>query len=168
NVTLDKLRRVTAIVAGDMEAAFLDGVRQVERIVTARVSEPCDVVVTSSAGYPLDTTFYQSIKGLTGVLPIVKEGGTIVIAASLTEGIGSAEFEQLFREHPILDVFMQRILGKDYFVLDQWQLEEMAKVCRKARVVYVSDGIPAERLQELFVETAPTVEAAVADALVRY
>ena len=30
------------------------------------VPAPLDVVVTSSAGYPLDTTWYQAIKGLTG------------------------------------------------------------------------------------------------------
>jgi len=30
------------------------------------VPEPLDVVVTSCAGYPLDTTWYQAVKGLTG------------------------------------------------------------------------------------------------------
>ena len=108
--------------------------------------EPVDIVVTSSAGYPLDTTFYQAVKGLTGALPIVKQGGTIILAASLTEGIGSPEFQQLFSENPSLEVFVERILGKDYFVLDQWQLEELAKVRRKAKVKIVSDGLPAETL----------------------
>jgi len=164
NVTLDEHRRVTSVVAGEMERAFLEGVRFVEDVVRARLPEPVDVVVTSSAGYPLDTTFYQAVKGLTGALPIVKEGGTIILAASLSEGIGSAEFQRLFQEHESLDVFMERILGKDYFVLDQWQLEELAKVRRKARVKVVSDGLPAETLAKLFVEPAPSVEAAVAEA----
>src|SRR5438270_10564191 len=70
NVTLDSLRRVTSVVAGDMEAAFLEGVRFVEGVVKAPIDRPVDVVVTSSAGYPLDTTFYQAIEGLTGCLPI--------------------------------------------------------------------------------------------------
>lgn len=168
NVTLDENRQVTSVVAGDMEQAFLKGVRFVERVVKAEVREPCDAVVTSCAGYPLDTTFYQSIKGLTGVLPIVKEGGTIIIAAGLSEGIGSPEFQQLFDENDTLDGFMQRILGKDYFVMDQWQLEELAKVCRKVKVKYVSDGLPAATLNGLFVETAESVEAAVADVLSEY
>ena len=34
------------------------------------------------------------LRGLTGALPIVKQGGTIVLAASLTEGIGSPEFRR--------------------------------------------------------------------------
>lgn len=168
NVTMDKDRQVTSVVAGDMEAAFLEGVRFIENVVKARVPEPVDLVVTSSAGYPLDTTFYQAVKGLTGCLPIVKQGGTIVIAASLTEGIGSPEFASLFKDNTNLEEFMERILGKDYFVMDQWQLEELAKVRRKAKVKVVSDGIPADVLRTLFVEPAESVEAAVAASLSEY
>src|SRR5437763_7561271 len=109
-----------------MEQAFLAGVRFMEKVVRAEIHEACDVVVTSSAGYPLDTTFYQAVKGLTGALAVVKQGGTIIMAAGLTEGIGSPEFERLFSENSSLEVFAERILGKDYFVLDQWQLEELA------------------------------------------
>jgi nickel-dependent lactate racemase len=151
-----------------MEKAWLEGVRFVENVVRVPVKEAVDVVVTSSAGYPLDTTFYQAVKGLTGVLPIVKEGGTIVIAASLTEGIGSPEFQQLFTDNTSLEEFMHRILGKDYFVMDQWQLEELAKVCRKAKVKFVTDGLPAETINGLFVESAESVESAVAEALVEH
>jgi nickel-dependent lactate racemase len=168
NVTLDAERQITSVVAGDMEQAFLEGVRFVENVVKAEVAEPCEIVVTSAAGYPLDTTFYQTVKGMTGALPIVKQGGTIIIAASLTEGIGSPEFQGLFREHASLAAFMERILGKDYFVMDQWQLEEMAKVCRKAKVKIVSDGIPAATLNTLFVEAVSSVEEAVADSLAEY
>lgn len=168
NVTLDSQRKVTSVVAGDMEQAFLAGVAFMADIVKAPVEKEVDVVVTSSAGYPLDTTFYQAIKGLIGCLPIVKQGGTIILAASLTEGIGSPEFCKLFEENDSLDGFMQRILGKDYFVMDQWQLEELAKVRRKVKVKIVSDGIPGETLNGLFVESAPSVEAAVAASLAEY
>jgi nickel-dependent lactate racemase len=168
NVVIDAERRPLKLVAGDMEAAFLEGVDFVRGVVTDTVPEPVDIVVTSSAGYPLDTTFYQSVKGMTGALPIVKDGGTIILAASLTEGIGSPQFQQLFQENANLDVFMERILGKEYFVLDQWQLEEMAKVCRKAKVKFVSDGLPAETLNGLFVEAAESVEQALADSLQEY
>ena len=168
NVTIDAERQITSLVAGDMEQAFLEGVKFIENVVKAEIDEHCDVVVTSSAGYPLDTTFYQAVKGLTGALPIVKQGGTIVLAASLSEGIGSPEFQKLFRENDSLQTFMHRILGKDYFVMDQWQLEELAKVCRKAKVKIVSDGLPAETLKTLFVEAAPSVEQAVAESLAEY
>jgi nickel-dependent lactate racemase len=168
NAVIDAERRPLALVAGDMEAAFLEGVAFVRQVVVDTVREPVDVVVTSAAGYPLDTTFYQAVKGLTGALPIVKQGGTIILAASMSEGIGSPEFASLFRENESLEIFVERILGKNYFVLDQWQLEELAKVCRKARVKIISDGLPAETINSLFVESAPSVEQAVAESLAEY
>jgi len=168
NTVLDAQRQVLAIVAGDMERAFGEGAAFVGDLVTDRVPEPVDIVVTSSAGYPLDTTFYQSVKGMVAAMEIVKPGGTIILAAGMTEGIGSPEFQRLFAENSSLDAFMERILGKKYFVLDQWQLEEMAKVCRKANVKVVTGGLPPETLRRLFVESAPSVEAAVAQCLAQY
>ena len=168
NVVIDAERRPLKWVAGDMIEAFHEGVDFVRGVVTDTVTEPVDIVVTSSAGYPLDTTFYQCVKGLTGALPIVKQGGTIIMAASLSEGIGSPQFQQLFHENESLDVFVERILGKDYFVMDQWQLEELAKVRRKAKVKIVSDGLPAETINTLFVEAADSVETAVDASLAEY
>lgn len=168
NVTLDTSRRITTVVAGDMERAFLEGVRFVEGVVKAPIAEPVDIVVTSAAGYPLDTTFYQSVKGMTGCLSILKPGGTIVIAASLTEGIGSPEFQSLFHRHPTLEGFMEHILRGDGFVMDQWQLEELAKVRRRATVKFFSDGLPPEVLSGLFVDPVASVEQGIAEALERH
>jgi nickel-dependent lactate racemase len=168
NVCLDGERRITWVGAGDMIAAWEEGVRFVEQVVRVPVPAPVDVVVTSCAGYPLDTTFYQAVKGVTGALPIVKQGGTIILAASLTEGLGSPEFQHLMRDNPDLQEFKQRILGKDYFVMDQWQLEELAKVRERCKVKLVSHGLPADVLRRHYVEPAATVELAVADCVAEY
>ncbi len=168
NVVIDAQRRPLQFVAGDMIAAFEQGVDFVRQVVLDTLDEPVDIVVTSSAGYPLDTTFYQSIKGMVAAATLVKQGGSIVIAASLTEGVGSDSFASLFEAHDSLEQFMQEILDEDYFVMDQWQLEKMASVCRKAEVTVVSQGIPAQRIEQLFVKTAPTVEDAVARAMKKH
>jgi len=168
NVCLDGQRRLTWVGAGDMIQAWEEGVRFVESVVKVPVRAPVDVVVTSSAGYPLDTTWYQAVKGLTGALPIVKQGGTIVMAASLSEGIGSPEFQRLLAENQDLAAFKQRIMGKDYFVMDQWQLEELAKVVARCKVKVVSDGLSPDKLRRCFAEPAASVEQAVADALQDY
>ncbi|MBI1913237.1 MAG: nickel-dependent lactate racemase [Planctomycetes bacterium] len=168
NVCIDGQRRITWVGAGDMIEAWQQGVRFVENVVKVPVPVPCEVVVTSAAGYPLDTTWYQAIKGLTGALPIVKPGGTIVLAASLTECLGSPEFQQVIAENPDLKLFKQRILGKDYFLLDQWQFEEQCKVMERCRVKVVSHGLPAETLRRCYVEPAASVERAVADCLAEY
>ena len=165
NVCLDGARRVTWVGAGDMIAAWQEGVAFCREVVRAGVPQPADVVVTSCAGYPLDTSFYQAVKGLIGALPIVKPGGTIVLAASLTEGIGSPEFQELIADNPDLTQFLERITKTDYFVMDQWQLEELCKVVKKCKVKVVTGGLDAETLRRCHVEPAESVESAVADAL---
>jgi lactate racemase len=168
NVVIDAQRRPLKFVAGDMVAAFEEGVAFCSQVVRDYLAEPVDIVVTSGAGYPLDTTFYQAVKGMNGALSVLKPGGTVILCASMSEGIGSPQFQQLFQENATLDGFMHRITHEGYFVMDQWQLEELAKVRRKAKVKVVSDGLPPEVLNSLFVEWAPTIELAVAESLVEY
>ncbi|MCS7238064.1 MAG: nickel-dependent lactate racemase [Thermoguttaceae bacterium] len=168
NVVLDEKRRIVHVEAGEMEAAFLAGVQVVDVMVRDKVPQPVDVVITTGAGYPLDATFYQCVKGMVAAEPIVKPGGTVILAAEMSEGIGSGEFAQIFEENHSVEEFLDRISGGEYFRMDQWQLEEMAKVKRKARIVVVTTGLPKERLSRLFVEPADSVETAVADCLARY
>jgi nickel-dependent lactate racemase len=168
NVCIDGARRVTWLGAGDMIKAWERGVAFCREVVRAPVPAECDVVVTSCAGYPLDTTWYQAVKGLTGALPIVKQGGTIVLAASLSEGLGSHEFQQILKDNPDLMAFRKRILETDYFVMDQWQLEELCKVLMKCKVKVVTDGLDAATLTACSVEPAASVEVAVAASLAEY
>lgn len=168
NVCLDGDRRMTWVGTGDMIAAWEAGVRFVEKVVRVPVKHALDVVVTTAAGYPLDATWYQAVKGLNGALPIVKQGGTIILAVALNEGLGGPEFQRLLADNPDLDQFKQRILGGDYFVMDQWQLEEFAKVVAKCKVKVVTDGLPADVLRKCHVEPAESVESAVDECLQEY
>jgi len=169
NVCLDGQRRVVWVGAGDMILAWQEGVRFVEQVVRVPVAEPLAVVVTSGAGYPLDTTWYQAIKGTTGALPIVKHGGTIILAASLSQGVGSPEFQQRIAEHPDLSRFCTTDHARaETCAMDEWQLVMLAKVVQRCRVKVVSDGIPTETLRRCHAEPAPTVEQAVVESLAKY
>jgi nickel-dependent lactate racemase len=169
NVVIDSQRRPLKFVAGDMEAAFEAGAQYVADIVTDVIDEPVDIVVTSAAGYPLDTTFYQTVKGMVAAAAIVREGGTIIVAARMSEGIGSDEFVSLFTRHPNLHDFMDALLhDDDYFVMDQWQLEELAKAARRATIQVYTEGLSADVINGLFVESVPSVEQAVRKAIERY
>jgi nickel-dependent lactate racemase len=171
NVCIDGKRQVTWLGAGDMIQAWQRGVEFCENVVKAGVREPLDVVVTSCAGYPLDTTWYQAVKGLTGALPIVKKGGTIVMAASLTEGLGGPEFQKLLATSNYIQRFLpggRRGTAADACEMDEWQLVMMAKVLDRCKVKIVSHGLPPETLKKCLVEPAPTVEQAVAASLAEY
>jgi len=168
NVVLNSERQIVGIVAGDMEAAYQRGVEIARDLVVDTLPEPVDIVVTSGGGYPLDQTWYQTIKGIVTALDILKPGGTIIIASSCAEGLGCTQFDEITAKFPTIDDFMTAILNDEFFVINQWQLEELGKVLRKGRVVVVTDAISPETLQRMYVESAPTVEQAVQDALARY
>jgi nickel-dependent lactate racemase len=173
NVCIDGKRRVTGLWAGDMVAAWEAGVRFCRDVVKATVPHPVEVVVTSAAGYPLDTTWYQAVKGLTGALPIVKKGGTIIIAASLSEGIGSPEFRAMLDEYETNGRYATPTsagtsIHADACEMDEWQLVVFQKVLGHCRVKVVTDGLPTDALRRCRVEPASSVEAAVSASLAEY
>lgn len=169
DVTLDEENRITGIFAGDLEAAWMEGVRSVDAQVRATLPESVDVVVTTCAGAPLDATFYQAVKGMVGALPIVKPGGTIIIASSCSEGVGSEHFRRTLLETECLDTLMTSMQQPDWeFIPDQWEVEELAKAVKHADVTLVCDGISHETLFQCFVTPAATVEEGVRSALDRY
>ena len=59
------------------------------RVALAMVPVPhaYDVVLTTNSGYPLDQNLYQSVKGLAAAEPIVRDGGTIILAAECSDGL---------------------------------------------------------------------------------
>lgn len=167
DVTLDGQNRMTGVFAGGLEAAWPAGVEFAGRHVRAGVPEAADVVVTSGAGYPLDGTFYQLIKGMVGALPVVKPGGTIIIAGECPEGLGSPAFARTLREAGDLEEFVARISQPEVFEPEAWQVEELAKARRQADIIVVS-GLPAETLSGCHVTAAPDIASALNDAFKRH
>ena len=166
---LDSAKRPCAFFAGDMEMAWGQGVEFVRAQVRAELVEPVDIVVTSGGGYPLDLTFYQTVKGMVGALPILKPGGSIVIASECQEGIGSQHFTDCLIGLETIEDFPQRIESPTWrFVPDQWQIELFARAVRGRTVFLVSSGIPEDRLGRLFVTPQPTIKAALEQAFAQH
>lgn len=168
DVTLDEARRITGVFAGEVEAAWRAGVERARRVNRAEVARPVDVVVTTTAGYPLDLTFYQAVKGMVGALPILKERGTILIASRCAEGIGNATFRRILLENDDLEAFVARTYEPGFFIPDQWEVHELLKAVRRAEVLMYTEGIPPDELAHCFVTPVPSVEAGIARALERH
>ncbi|MFN4182417.1 MAG: nickel-dependent lactate racemase [bacterium] len=151
SVVVDDRRRILKVFSGHPEQAFLEGCRFVEDIATSYVSDYVDVAITSAAGYPLDTTFYQAVKGLVAPLPIIREGGMICLVASLTEGLGSPHFVQIYEQVESTQDFYHKIMQEGKFWKDQWQFQEQGKAAKKARIYVYSPYLDARELLKAFV-----------------
>ncbi len=169
DVALDSQKRPYAVFAGDMEAAWEAGVAEVASKVRAAVPELVDIVVTSGGGYPLDLTFYQAVKGMVGALPILKPGGTIVLAARCSEGVGNQHFSDTLHSFTDLADFLPAISAPDWKpIADQWQIEELAKCTRHAQILMKADGIPPGTLYRLHVSPMLDLDAALELAIQKH
>jgi lactate racemase len=134
-------RPIAQVFAGEPVAAHRQGVEFVSRVMLETLDEPVDAVITTAAGYPLDLTFYQAVKGVTAASHIVKPGGKILLLADCEEGVGGPEFARMLAEGYSDHGFMKSIEGEPVTV-DQWQLEKLALVTTKADVLYYVPGLP--------------------------
>jgi lactate racemase len=136
-------RPICGVFAGDPVAAHRSGVEFVSEVMLETLDEPVDAAITTAAGYPLDLTFYQAIKGVTAAAHIVKTGGRILLMAACEEGAGAAEFSRMLRENPSDREFLRRIADAPV-TIDQWQLEKLALVTGNAEVSIYAPGLPRE------------------------
>lgn len=160
NVTVDRAACLTGVFAGTMEGAHAAGVAFLREHVARPVPEPCDILVTTNGGWPLDGTYYQCQKGLLPGLPILKRGGTFVFAAACEDGLGQREFRGLLGRHRTLTEFMEAITEPGAEVVkDQWALQNLAKAARHGEIVFWSDQLDWEDQQHLFVTPVRSLEA---------
>jgi nickel-dependent lactate racemase len=153
-------RPIAAVFAGDPVAAHRQGVEFVSRVMLETLDRPVDAVITTAAGYPLDLTFYQAVKGITAASHIVKPGGKILLLAACEEGVGGPEFARMLAEGLPDRDFMKKIDGAPVAV-DQWQLEKLALVTTRAEVLYFVPGLPSEFHSALWGRAFASAEEAV-------
>ena len=127
-------------------------------------------VVTSAAGYPLDKTYYQTVKGMVTPLDILEPGGTLIIASACSEGIGSQEFREAQRRLVELgpERFLATLTAKSLADIDEWQTEMQLKPMRVGRVKLYTTGLDAEERRITGVEIIGDLDAAVAESIARH
>jgi len=165
NVTLDEERRMTGVFAGEMDAAHRAAVAHSVAQSKVAIPEPVDIAITTSAGYPLDLTFYQGVKGIAAPLRILKPGGTIIVAHECAEGIGEPDLARRMMELDDFEAYVPRVWDPTYFHMDQWHAQ-FTKIRRQAsEVLSFSEGIPRDQQARCFVTPIESVEEGVERAL---
>jgi nickel-dependent lactate racemase len=160
DVVLTRERGIGGVFAGNPVEAHRKGVELVASVMLQTLDQPVDAVITTSAGYPLDLTFYQSVKGITAASHVVKPGGRILLCSACGEGAGAAEFSRMLMEHPSDSKFLEQIENQPVTV-DQWQLEKLALVTRDKRLLFYVPGLPAEYYPSMWGKAFATAPAAV-------
>lgn len=170
NTVLDEDRDLVCVTFGEVIASHLAAVDFVTAATRIPVSRRYHTIVTSAAGYPLDKTYYQTVKGMVTPLDILAPGGTLIIASSCSEGFGSAEFraaqQRLVELGP--DRFLATLTAKSLAEIDEWQTEMQLKATRLGRVELYTTGLDAAEQRDTAVIMTTNIEAAIAASIARH
>lgn len=147
NAAITHDRQPAGVFAGDLFAAHEAGCEQVGRWTSAVIDAPYDLVVQSAGGYPLDESFYQTVKGMVAALPALHAGSKLLLCTACTE-VGSAEYTELMRRHGgDYRAFLAQIAATDATAKDQWEYQMQTRVLERigvAGLVMANDGLPPE------------------------
>jgi nickel-dependent lactate racemase len=112
---------------------------------TATIDRPFDLVVTNGGGFPLDETFYQTVKGMCTALPALAKDSTLLIASHCGEQMGSPAYTELMlRYDNDWRTFLADIAASNETKLDQWEFQMQCRVLEwigQERLWFVSDGL---------------------------
>jgi nickel-dependent lactate racemase len=163
NTVLDEDRDLVYVNFGEVSASHLVAVQFIASATAIPVSRRFHTVLTSSAGYPLDKTYYQTVKGMVTPMDILEPGGTLIIASECSEGFGSAEFrsaqEKLVEIGP--ERFLAMLNAKSFAEIDEWQTEMQLKPMRLGHIKLYTTGLSGEERRITGVELIESIEDAI-------
>ncbi|MEW6262269.1 MAG: nickel-dependent lactate racemase [Thermodesulfobacteriota bacterium] len=163
NVVLDEHRRLSFVNFGEIVVSHLQAVAHIRPHAEVPAPKRFRTVITSSAGYPLDKTYYQTVKGMVGAQEILEPGGDLFIVSEISEGLGSPEYLEAQKKLIALgpEGFLEYIKPKKHADMDEWQTEEQLKPMRLGRIFLFTEGLTPEERSLTGVTIVSDLEAAI-------
>lgn len=169
NVTLNREKKITAVFAGDLIAAHRTGCNFVKKTAMVSTPEPFDIVIASNSGYPLDLNLYQAVKGMSAAAQIVREGGSIVVAADCWDGVPEhGLYGELLSESKSPEDLLRKVRAPGFAKQDQWQAQIQAKVQIKAEVWVYSHNLTTAQVESALLKKSERIEDTVLKLAGRY
>ena len=146
NTVVDEHRALNFVNFGDIRTSHLRAVAHVHEAARVPVARKFRTVLTSAAGYPLDRTYYQTVKGMVTPMDILEKDAELIIASDCSEGIGSAEYADA--QAALVELgpagFLEHIRAKSLADVDEWQTQMQLRPMSTARISLYSQGLPAD------------------------
>jgi len=159
NITVDSEMRMTHLFIGEPMVTHRKAAETVTKDMKVEFRGLFDVVLTTNGGYPLDRNLYQCVKGLAVAELMTKYGGTIILASECRDGIGHETFQKYMTLGKDPNEVLQR-LKADEPVPDQDNIQILARILTKARVIIVTRGVEAETIKAMKMEYAESIDGA--------
>jgi nickel-dependent lactate racemase len=154
NTVLNRRLKLLDVFSGDLLLAHAEAVKLLKRLVAVPVDREHDIVLTH-AGY-VGINHYQAAKAAVNALPVLKEGGFLILAACErdTDPVGPLTYRTLLHLLKLHgpDAYLATITSPTWrFTRDQWEPQMWGKVLKQIGeegLLYCSAVLGPE-LQEL-------------------
>ena len=169
NTVIDEERKLAFINYGEIVESHLNAVDFVRKYIVKEVCKKFGTVVTSAAGYPLDQTYYQTVKGIVGPSDIIVDGGDVVVVSSCTEGLGSAHFARAQDKLIKLGekAFLTGLAKKKFADIDEWQTQMQIKATSKFNVHLFTEGLNKKEKRLTGINVIDSVEETIRDLMIK-
>jgi len=167
NTVIDENRDLVFVSFGEIIASHMAAVEVARGFTEVGVPRLFKTIVTSAAGYPLDKTYYQTVKAMVIPLKILEPGGTLIIASECSEGFGSHEFQQSHANLVRLgkEAFTEMVLKKPLADIDEWQTTMQLKPMRRGKVQLYTTGLSEKERAITGVELIDSIDEAIVRAV---
>ena len=144
NTVIDENRDIAFMNYGEIAQSHLEAVDFLRPWVETPLPLKLATVVAACFGYPLDHTYYQTVKGMVGAMNILKPKGHLVIVSECSGGMGSKEYIQAQRRLQQMgaDNFLKNLVSKQLADIDEWQTEMQLKPMRFGSIHLFSEMLP--------------------------
>lgn len=164
NLVQNQRREVICAVAGDLEEAWMAGVKACREVSEIDVPKDVDIVVAVPGGHPRDFNLYQSQKSIAAAELVVRKGGSVILPVECPDGVGSKLFFEWMASATCPEEVMERfrVEGYDVGTSKAWLY---SRCLLKAEVIVVSDCLDEKTLAQMFTKKALNLNTAVEMAL---
>jgi lactate racemase len=164
DVVLNKDKQIVAAFGGDILPMHARATQLAKQLAMRELAAPCDIVVTTGSGFPLDQNLYQSVKGMSAASRVVRDGGMIICAAECRDGYPDhGLYREVLRSAASPGALLAEITGRAVTVPDQWQVQIQAQIQARSTVVmytsYLTDADLADAHLQQTADISETIAA---------
>ena len=163
NLVVNQVGETIGIFTGDPGASHKAAVGFLRSFCQVSLDQRPDIIVTTP-GRPLNINFYQSVKPLIALAPVMEKGGVLVLYCSCRDGLGTEDMLIPYEGAKDIEAVIGR-LKTDYRIqMDHALL--LGKILQQGiRIVVATPSVDAAILKKIFMIPAANPQDALERAL---
>lgn len=160
NTIVDEKKQATKLFCGDWRLAHRAACDYYLDHYSAHIQTKRDIVIVSSGGFPHDINLIQAHKALDMAALACNDGGTIILLAECSDGLGRPDFLKWFDERDSRALAARLVNGYEVNGQTAWALLTKAERFR----VWLISELPPDRVQLMRMIPMRTIEEGLAHA----